>query len=101
MTGISLPDTGSQQVILASDATDLVLIANAGGGLESADAVGGTNNANSWEWASNGGTDYVESIRLRTAAPTVMNVDRSFTQWNTGTHTNTQAYTGALGLDNQ
>jgi len=101
MTGITLPDTGTQWVILASNGTDLVLLADAGGGLEFGDARAVVDNANSWEWASNGSTDYLESVRVRAAAPTVMNVDRTYTQWNTGTQTNTQAYTGVLGLDNQ
>ncbi len=101
MTGITLPDTARQIVVLASDGTDLVLLANAGGGLRADAAKGGTNNGNTWTWASQGGTDYIESIRVRAAAPTVMNVDRSFTSWDTGAHTTTQAYTGALGLDNQ
>jgi len=101
MPGISLPDSGTQTVILAADGTDLVLLADAGGGARAAAARGGVDNANSWTWASGGGTDYLESLRVRAAAPTAMNVDRSSAQWATGTHTNTQAYSDALGLDNQ
>jgi hypothetical protein len=101
MTGITMPDTGAQTMILAADGTDLVFLADAGGGLVAGNAPGGADNSNGWTWASNGGTDYVEYIRVRSALPTVMAVDRSFSQWNTGSHTNTQAYTGAIGLDNQ
>lgn len=100
VTGISTPATGSQWVILASDGTTMAALANAGGGLSTGPAQSVTDNGNSWTWASNDGIDYFDSIRLSTSAPTVFDMTTSYTNWATGTHTNTQAYTGALGLDN-
>ena len=98
---LTLPSTGEQTVILASDGTNAVLLTDAGGGLASGGAQTLTNNANSYTFGSNGSTDYIESIRVDAATPTVFNVDTTYTNFTTGTLTNTQAYTGALGLDNQ
>jgi hypothetical protein len=101
LSGISLPDTGVQTIILGSDGASVALFADAGGGMAMGSAQSITDNGNSWDFASNGSTDYLEYIRLYTSTPTTFNVDDTYTQWNGGSHTNTQAYTGAIGLDNE
>lgn len=101
LAGLTLPDSGSQTVIMGASGSTVALFADAGGGLALGTSQTITDNANSWTWASEGSTDYLESVRLYTAAPSVFNIDDSYTQWAQGTHTDTQAYTGALGLDNQ
>ena len=102
VTGITLPATGEQTVILASDGTNAAaFVAASTGGMLSYDVAGiYTDNSNSLTWASGGGVDYFDSIRFDQAAPTVFNFETTFSDFNGGTHTNTQAYSGALGLGN-
>jgi len=101
---ITVPATGEQTIIMAADGTNAATFVNAGtngGGMAGYGVQSITDNGNNLTWASNGGIDYFEIIRLDTAAPTVFNFETSFTDFNTGTQTNTQAYTGGLGLDNE
>ena len=100
---ITMPDTGEQTVIVAADGINIGIFASAGGGMISfaLPVTGMTDNGNNWTWASNSGVDYIESIRLDAEAPTLFNFQTTFTDFNAGTHTTTQAYTGVLGLDNQ
>ena len=97
---LTMPATGEQTIIVASDGSNAGTFANAGG-MSSYSAQTITDNANNLTWASNGGVDYIESIRVDTVSPTVFNFETVYADFNGGTHTNTQAYTGALGLDNQ
>ena len=97
---LTMPDTGEQTIIMAADGTNAATFVHAGG-MRSYDVQSITDNANSLTWASNGGVDYIESIRLDTVAATNFTFETTYTNFNGGTHTNTQAYTGALGLDNQ
>ncbi len=99
VTGITVPATGEQTIIVASDGTNAATWVE-NGGMMSYDVQAVTDTANDLIWASNGGLDYVESIRLDTAAATVFDFDNSYTDFAVGTLTNTQAYTGALGLAN-
>lgn len=100
--GIIVPSTGEQTIIIASDGTNAATFVNAAaGGMLSYDPAGiYTDNANNLTWVSGGGTDYFDSIRLDQAAPTVYNFETTFSDFNAGTNTNTQAYTGSFGLDN-
>lgn len=103
LTGITMPDTGAQTLIVASDGTNAATFFGATTGGMFSHSVAGiyTDNANNLTWASNGGIDYLESIRIDTAAPTIFNFSTSYSDFNSGTQTNTQAYTGVLGLGNQ
>lgn len=100
VSGITVPATGEQIIIVASDGTNAATWVNAGGGMTSYGVQTITDTANNLTWASNSGLDYFEWIRLDTAAATVFDFDNTYTDFNVGTLTNTQAYTGALGLDN-
>jgi hypothetical protein len=101
LSGISLPDTGSQTITMGVSGTTVALFADAGGGAAFGTAQTITDNSNSWSWGSQGSTDYIDYIRLYTSSPTTFAVSDSYAEWAIGTHTNTQAYTGALGLANQ
>ena len=101
LSGMSLPNTGAQNVTMGGSGTDVALFSDAGGGLSLRGGQTVTNNANSWTFASNGSTDYFEFIRLYTGKPTVFNLDNTAIRWATGTHTNTRAYSGRIGLDNE
>ena len=101
LSGISLPDTGVQNITMGATGSTVAVFADAGGGAAFGTAQTITDNSNSWTWASEGSTDYLEYIRLYTDSPTVFDVSDTYSQWNTGTHTDTQAYTGALGLANE
>lgn len=101
LSGITLPDTGVQTITMGASGSTVAVFADAGGGAAFGTAQTITDNANSWSWGSQGSTDYIEYIRLYTDAPTTFATDDTYAQWATGTHTNTAAYTGALGLDNQ
>jgi len=99
--GIGLPGTGSQTIIIAADGTNgATFFSGSTGGMLSYTAVSITDTANNWTWASNGALDYIDSIRIDAVAPTVFDFSTTFTDFDSGTQTGTQAYTGALGLDN-
>ena len=101
LTGITLPDTGVQTITMGASGSTVAVFADAGGGAAFGTAQTITDNSNSWSWGSQGSTDYIEYIRLYTAAPSVFAVDDTTAQWESGTHTNTTAYSGALGLANE
>ncbi len=98
-TSLTLPATGEQTVIMAADGVNAATFVGAGG-MVSYDVQTITDNANSLTWASNAGMDYFDSIRVDTVAPTIFTFEDTFTEFDTGTHTRTQAYTGLFGLDN-
>ena len=99
-TGITIPDTGTQTVIMGADGTSAATWVSDGGGMVSYSVQTITNNANNITWASNGGTNYFDSIRLGVAAATVFNFEDTAAEFATGTLTNTTAYTAGLGLSN-
>jgi hypothetical protein len=99
LTGLTIPDTGEQTIIIASDGTHAATFVDAGGGMLSYTAQVVTDNGNNWTWASGGGLDYVESIRVDTLAPTIFEFDATTAQFTTGTHTNTVGYDNALQLN--
>jgi hypothetical protein len=101
LSGITLPDTGAQTITMGVTGNTVALFADAGGGAAFGTAQTITDNSNSWSWGSQGSTDYIESIRLYTSAPSAFALDDTYDQWAAGTHTNTTAYTGALGLNNE
>jgi hypothetical protein len=101
LSGLSLPNTGSQTITMGVSGNTVALFADAGGGAAFGTAQTITNNSNSWSWGSQGSTDYIDYIRLYTSSPTTFAVSDSYAQWAAGAHTDTQAYTGALGLANQ
>ncbi len=98
-TGLTLPSTGEQTVIMAADGVNAATFVSAGG-MVSYGVQTITDNANSLTWASNAGVDYFDSIRIDTVAPTIFTFETSFTDFDTGTHIRTQDYTGIFGLDN-
>ena len=100
LSGISLPDTGVQNITIGASGNTVALFADAGGGMELGTGQTITNNSNSWTWASEGSTDYLEHVRLYTAVPSIFHVNNTTAQWSDGTHTDTTAYTNALGLGN-
>ena len=100
-TGITIPDTGTQTVIMGADGNSAATWVSNGGGMVSYPVQTITNNANNITWASNGGTNYFDSIRLGVAAATVFDFDNTPAEFATGTLTNTSAYTAGLGLSNE
>jgi len=99
-TGITIPDTGTQTVIMGADGNSAATWVSDGGGMVSYPVQTITNNANNITWASNSGTNYFDWIRLGVAAATVFNFDDTAAEFATGTLTNTTAYTAGLGLSN-
>ena len=100
ISGITNPDTGELSVIVAADGVNAATWVDGGGGMTSYPVRGLTDNGNNWTWASNGGVDYIESIRLDADAPAVFQFQTAYGDFNSGTQTSTQPYTGRLGLDN-
>ncbi len=98
--GITVPATGEQIVIVASNGTSAATWVNDGGGMKSYPVQTITDNGNNLSWATNGGVDYFDWIRLDDIAATVFNFDDTQSDFATGTLINTTAYTGALGLSN-
>ncbi len=101
VTGMTIPGTGEQRVIVAADGFNAATWVNAGGGMLSYPVRAVTDNGNNWTWGNNGGVDYIEAIRLDADTPTIFDFSTTFADFDSGTQTNTQAYTGRLGLDNQ
>ena len=99
-TGITIPDTGTQTVIMGADGNSAATWVSDGGGMVSYAVQTITDNANNITWASNSGTNYFDWIRLGVIAPTVFNFDDTQAEFATGTLTNTTAYTAGLGLSN-
>jgi hypothetical protein len=98
ISGLTIPGTGEQTIIMASDGSNAATFVDAGGGMLSYPVQSLTDNANNWTWASNGGLDYVDSIRLDTTTPSIFHFETSLTDFQTGTHTNTNAVADALEL---
>jgi hypothetical protein len=100
LSTMTLPDTGSQTVILASDGTDIALWADGGAGMAAGEAPTTVDNANAWEWASSDAVDYVDEIAYDADTGDVIDIFSSYAEWAAGTETDTQAYADALGLAN-
>jgi len=101
VTGITVPATGTQRIIVASDGVSgAATWVGATGGFASYEPQAITDTANNLTWANNSGIDYFEWVRVDTAEATVFDFDTNYSNFTTGTLTNTQAYTGALGLAN-
>ena len=99
-TGITIPDTGTQTIIMGADGNSAATWVSDGGGMVSYPVQTITNNANNITWTSNSGTNYFDQIRLGVAAATVFNFDDTQAEFAQGTLTNTTAYTAGLGLSN-
>ena len=97
---LTMPAIGEQTVIVASDGSDAATFVSNDGGMLSYSVQTVTDTGNNLTWASNGGVDYFDFIRIDTSAPTIFDFSTSFADFATGTLVNTQAYTGALGLAN-
>ncbi len=100
VTGITVPSTGEQIIIVAANGTSAATWVNAGGGMKSYPVQTITDNGNNLSWATKGGVDYFDWIRLDEIAATVFDFDDTLADFATGTLINTTAYTGALGLSN-
>ncbi len=101
VSGITVPTSGEQNIIIAADGVNAATWVDAGGGMTSYQVRGITDNGNNWSWITAGGVDYIESIRLNADVASTFNFETNFADFNSGTQTNTQPYTGRLGLDNQ
>jgi hypothetical protein len=99
-SGITVPDTGTQTVIMAADGNSAATWVSDGGGMASYAVQTITDTANNITWASNGGTNYFDSIRLDAATATVFDFADTAAEFAVGTLTNTTAYTAGLGLTN-
>ena len=99
-SGITVPDTGTQIVIMAADGNSAATWVSDGGGMVSYAVQTITDNANNLQWVNNSGTTYFEWIRLDVITPTVFDFDDTQAEFATGTLTNTTAYTAGLGLSN-
>ena len=99
-TGITMPDTGTQIIIMGADGTSAGTWVSDGGGMVSYPVQTITDNSNNITWASNGGTNYFDSIRLNVAVAEIFNFENTYAEFATGTLTNTAAYTAGLGLAN-
>jgi hypothetical protein len=99
-SGITVPDTGTQIIIMAADGNSAATWVSDGGGMASYAVQTITDNANNLQWVSNSGTNYFNWIRLDVITPTVFNFDDTQAEFATGTLTNTTAYTAGLGLSN-
>jgi hypothetical protein len=100
LSTMTLPNTGSQQVILASDGTDIALWADGGAGMAAGTAPTAIDNSNAWKWASSGALDYADEIAYDSDTGDVIDIFSSYSEWVSGTETNTQGYSNALGLAN-
>jgi hypothetical protein len=101
VSSITVPDTGSNNVILASDGTNMALWVDGGGGLDASAAESTLDNASAWTWASSNALDYSDHITYDIGAVSELKIFRTDSTWNTGTASNTTPYDGALGLGNQ
>jgi hypothetical protein len=99
-TGITVPDTGTQIIIMAADGTSAATWVSDGGGMVSYAVQTITDTANNITWVSNSGVNYFDWIRLGEIVPTVFEFDDTQAEFATGTLTNTSAYTAGLGLSN-
>jgi hypothetical protein len=97
---ITLGDTGSHNVVIASDGTDFGVFVDGGSGLVAGDAQTLTDNANDWTWVSSGGVDYSDQIAYDAGTADVIDLRRSYSEWAAGTLDGTSAYTGKIGLAN-
>ncbi|KKL15285.1 hypothetical protein LCGC14_2507120, partial [marine sediment metagenome] len=64
VTGITVPGTGEQNIIIAADGSNAATFVDAGGGMVSYQVRGVTDNGNNWSWTTNGGIDYSERMQL-------------------------------------
>ncbi len=101
VSGMTVPDTGSQNVILASDGTNLALWADGGAGMAAGDAQTVTDNANGWTWVTNTAVDYADQVAYDAGTGDSLDIFRSYSEWNTGISTNAQPYDTFLGLANE
>jgi hypothetical protein len=97
---LTIPDTGSQNIILASDGTNLALWVDGGAGMVAGDAQTVTDNANAWTWTTSDALDYVDQLAYDAGTGDSLDIFRAPGEWNTGSLTDTQAYADALGLAN-
>ena len=100
LSTMTLPDTGSQSVIVASDGTDVALWADGGAGMAAGDAQTITDNSSAWSWGSSKAVDYSDEIAYDADTGDVISIFRAYAEWASGSSTNTQAYATALGLAN-
>jgi len=98
LSTMTVPDTGSQNIILGSDGTNLALWADGGAGMVAGDAQTVTDNANDWTWATSDALDYVDQVAYDAGTVDSLDIFRSPAEWSTGSLTDTQAYTIGLGL---
>ena len=102
LTGLVMPTSGEQTIIIVSDGTNAAtFVAASGGGMVSYSVQTWADNANNWTWASNGGLDYFDSIWLDADSPTIYNFETTTTNFTTGSHTNTAAFNNSLRLASQ
>ena len=101
VSGITLANTGSNNVILASDGTNMGLWVDGGGGLSASAAESTVDNASSWTWASSNALDYADHVSYDIGTVNELKIFRTDSTWNTGNVSNTTPYSGVLGLSNE
>ena len=97
---ITVGNTGSHNVIIASNGTNLGVFVDGGSGLVAGDPQTITDNSNGWTWASSNGVDYSDQIAYDAGTADVLDLRRSYAEWAAGTLSGTAAYTGKIGLAN-
>ena len=104
-TTLTIPATGTATgkhiIITAADGTAAVTWVAASGGtgnMKNYPPQTITDTANGLTWASNGGIDYFDWVRLDTSTANVFDVDLSQADFALGTLVNTESYTDGLGL---
>jgi hypothetical protein len=97
---ITIPDTGSQTIIVGSDGTNLAMWVDGGAGMVAGDAQSVTDNANEWTWVTSDALDYVDQLAYDAGTGDSLDIFRAAAEWNTGSRTDTEVYTDTLGLAN-
>ena len=93
--------TGRHTVITAADGTAAVTwvgLSDGVGSMVSYTPQTITDNSNNLTWASTGGVDYFDWIRVDSAVATVFNVDLTQVQFGQGILDGTESFTDGLGL---
>jgi hypothetical protein len=97
---LTIPDTGSQTIIVGSDGTNLAMWVDGGAGMVAGDAQSVTDNANEWTWVTSDALDYVDQLAYDAGTGDALDIFRAAAEWNTGSRTDTEVYTDTLGLAN-
>jgi len=93
VSGITLPATGSQEVIVGSNPTNITLSVTGFGSATGA-AQNIPDNTQNFTWGASGSAVYIDSIRIEPDDPATITNFNSQSQWASGTETDTEAIAG-------